>query len=166
MSSSPLSLGSSISAASLTESIIDRAVLPGLLQHLASIAATFDNAAHCKAKSLSAIQCLLADLKIAGANQAALLIAPVVFPSIDAHIQRVITTENSGAFDLQDAVDAAARVLLRHTTLPWISRSSVAGRVCQNDIDSDSSCHTLISCLLYTSPSPRDQRGSRMPSSA
>ena len=26
--------------------------------------------------------------------------------------------------------------------------------------------HTLRSCLLYTSPSPRDQRGSRMPSSA
>ena len=25
---------------------------------------------------------------------------------------------------------------------------------------------TLYSCLLYTSPSPRDQRGSRMPSSA
>ena len=25
---------------------------------------------------------------------------------------------------------------------------------------------TLIVCLLYTSPSPRDQRGSRMPSSA
>jgi len=26
--------------------------------------------------------------------------------------------------------------------------------------------HTLFACLLYTSPSPRDQRGSRMPSSA
>ena len=25
---------------------------------------------------------------------------------------------------------------------------------------------TMLSCLLYTSPSPRDQRGSRMPSSA
>ena len=25
---------------------------------------------------------------------------------------------------------------------------------------------TNITCLLYTSPSPRDQRGSRMPSSA
>ena len=25
---------------------------------------------------------------------------------------------------------------------------------------------TVYSCLLYTSPSPRDQRGSRMPSSA
>ena len=24
----------------------------------------------------------------------------------------------------------------------------------------------IIACLLYTSPSPRDQRGSRMPSSA
>ena len=26
--------------------------------------------------------------------------------------------------------------------------------------------HALCACLLYTSPSPRDQRGSRMPSSA
>ena len=26
--------------------------------------------------------------------------------------------------------------------------------------------HPIDSCLLYTSPSPRDQRGSRMPSSA
>ena len=28
------------------------------------------------------------------------------------------------------------------------------------------SADTNITCLLYTSPSPRDQRGSRMPSSA
>ena len=27
-------------------------------------------------------------------------------------------------------------------------------------------CKEIIGCLLYTSPSPRDQRGSRMPSSA
>ena len=26
--------------------------------------------------------------------------------------------------------------------------------------------HEAVGCLLYTSPSPRDQRGSRMPSSA
>ena len=26
--------------------------------------------------------------------------------------------------------------------------------------------YSVLSCLLYTSPSPRDQRGSRMPSSA
>ena len=30
----------------------------------------------------------------------------------------------------------------------------------------DESLEQLINCLLYTSPSPRDQRGSRMPSSA
>jgi len=29
-----------------------------------------------------------------------------------------------------------------------------------------SKCGTFSNCLLYTSPSPRDQRGSRMPSSA
>ena len=31
---------------------------------------------------------------------------------------------------------------------------------------SDITACVLSSCLLYTSPSPRDQRGSRMPSSA
>ena len=38
-----------------------------------------------------------------------------------------------------------------------------------SDIDNDGLCNVLdldMDCLLYTSPSPRDQRGSRMPSSA
>ena len=30
----------------------------------------------------------------------------------------------------------------------------------------DEAARDLLTCLLYTSPSPRDQRGSRMPSSA
>ena len=34
------------------------------------------------------------------------------------------------------------------------------------DADSDSGVALQSICLLYTSPSPRDQRGSRMPSSA
>ena len=34
------------------------------------------------------------------------------------------------------------------------------------DEDSNSSLSFALDCLLYTSPSPRDQRGSRMPSSA
>ena len=36
------------------------------------------------------------------------------------------------------------------------------------DIDGDALGYTVMifACLLYTSPSPRDQRGSRMPSSA
>ena len=33
-------------------------------------------------------------------------------------------------------------------------------------IDTERLNYKAIDCLLYTSPSPRDQRGSRMPSSA
>ena len=33
-------------------------------------------------------------------------------------------------------------------------------------LDSKPGMELLVPCLLYTSPSPRDQRGSRMPSSA
>ena len=36
----------------------------------------------------------------------------------------------------------------------------------KRNILSSYSCTELYTCLLYTSPSPRDQRGSRMPSSA
>ena len=34
------------------------------------------------------------------------------------------------------------------------------------DTEYESECSDTNYCLLYTSPSPRDQRGSRMPSSA
>ena len=34
------------------------------------------------------------------------------------------------------------------------------------EIDDDYPPMQVVDCLLYTSPSPRDQRGSRMPSSA
>ena len=39
-------------------------------------------------------------------------------------------------------------------------------RVYPNPLESNSSIVLCEVCLLYTSPSPRDQRGSRMPSSA
>ena len=42
----------------------------------------------------------------------------------------------------------------------------VSGEFSWNDIGSWNAFQEPISCLLYTSPSPRDQRGSRMPSSA
>ena len=46
-----------------------------------------------------------------------------------------------------------------------------ADAVCQNNPDDWGLCWAKdgvwsMPCLLYTSPSPRDQRGSRMPSSA
>ena len=36
----------------------------------------------------------------------------------------------------------------------------------RRDYELDDIRHMVHTCLLYTSPSPRDQRGSRMPSSA
>ena len=36
----------------------------------------------------------------------------------------------------------------------------------KKNIDSEITAKNVYVCLLYTSPSPRDQRGSRMPSSA
>ena len=39
-------------------------------------------------------------------------------------------------------------------------------RVIQDSIKLKREATQVVDCLLYTSPSPRDQRGSRMPSSA
>ena len=54
-----------------------------------------------------------------------------------------------------------------HNDLPWMLRKT-GGRFDKSDIAKPQpNFHTDIKrCLLYTSPSPRDQRGSRMPSSA
>ena len=42
--------------------------------------------------------------------------------------------------------------------------ASGSGSIPSTYLPANESCNTI--CLLYTSPSPRDQRGSRMPSSA
>ena len=39
-------------------------------------------------------------------------------------------------------------------------------KINQTNANQDDSSMAVSTCLLYTSPSPRDQRGSRMPSSA
>ena len=57
--------------------------------------------------------------------------------------------------------------------LGGITRTEMLHGTLYIKLDQESDCdfiHTELrdyySCLLYTSPSPRDQRGSRMPSSA
>ena len=40
------------------------------------------------------------------------------------------------------------------------------GDGCVGDTTNACTMYRVMGCLLYTSPSPRDQRGSRMPSSA
>ena len=45
----------------------------------------------------------------------------------------------------------------------WADRHEIANLIVQQSVDR---IDDSISCLLYTSPSPRDKRQSRMPSSA
>ena len=62
---------------------------------------------------------------------------------------------------------AGAQVLL--TDLPWVVKDSLIPNLQRNahhNKNSGDNNKERTTCLLYTSPSPRDQRGSRMPSSA
>ena len=60
-------------------------------------------------------------------------------------------------------VPIAAFVLILLAMMVPIQHSFGSNRTLDFSLFPDGSTHV---CLLYTSPSPRDQRGSRMPSSA
>ena len=47
-----------------------------------------------------------------------------------------------------------------------IGRALAQGEIAKLVVRYDPNGSLVTTCLLYTSPSPRDQRGSRMPSSA
>ena len=51
----------------------------------------------------------------------------------------------------------------RYTVGVWVGNASGAA---MHEVSGTSGAAPIWACLLYTSPSPRDQRGSRMPSSA
>ena len=57
-----------------------------------------------------------------------------------------------------------AQTLLPNIELSYDLRVKIS-EVC-SILDVDGLRGDIVTCLLYTSPSPRDQRGSRMPSSA
>ena len=64
--------------------------------------------------------------------------------------------------NLKKAIDTESPILFEELELDSLSRMEILiGLETQHDIVITPDC-----CLLYTSPSPRDQRGSRMPSSA
>ena len=63
---------------------------------------------------------------------------------------------------LKDAEDALVMSLDELSFLPLGGTAVGTGINCPNDFSEES----IKSCLLYTSPSPRDRQKSRMPSSA
>ena len=72
---------------------------------------------------------------------------------IREHLRKRLTQASVSRIDIERPAQTA-RITI-HTARPGI----VIGKKGE-DVD------RLRTCLLYTSPSPRDQRGSRMPSSA
>ena len=75
----------------------------------------------------------------------------LIFPSAN-----LLCIDNNVAFDWEDATDPENQALRYQIT---IARDRDLTDIEEQRIVNNS-------CLLYTSPSPRDQRGSRMPSSA
>ena len=69
--------------------------------------------------------------------------------------------------DTSNASDKYARNAIRHHVLPVLEKINPAlSKTTLENIQRLRDTERLHNCLLYTSPSPRDQRGSRMPSSA
>ena len=83
---------------------------------------------------------------------------------------RMITEINTVMFGEQDALSGSSIHEIRRN---YDIGGKIIAYLKEHQIDTviingynDVGRLRLISCLLYTSPSPRDQRGSRMPSSA
>ena len=75
---------------------------------------------------------------------------------------------NQGAKNILKKADRMSRFISK---FPFVEGVGLSGALSKGFFDKDGDIDFFIitspgSCLLYTSPSPRDQRGSRMPSSA
>ena len=79
-----------------------------------------------------------------------------------------VITENGGVTFIKKGDLLEKQFAVPDSELPsWRKKMFEAVKTLQKDIpELKLSTDSAYSCLLYTSPSPRDQRGSRMPSSA
>ena len=82
----------------------------------------------------------------------------VVLDKVSHNISNLGAVTADGGFTLDNGDTSLTVTGALSTTDSNVSIDVGTGTYAQNDVD--------ITCLLYTSPSPRDQRGSRMPSSA
>ena len=101
-----------------------------------------------------------------------------VITGVSVFDERALTRHAAGASDfvsrLEGRVFTAAERRGKFLWLPLdaegsalIAHLGMSGQMLLRAPDAEAERHERIRiCLLYTSPSPRDQRGSRMPSSA
>ena len=74
--------------------------------------------------------------------------------------------KGSGAVKITPAHDFNDDMVGKRNKLPYISILNESAEILPLDFIPSDLHGQSVTCLLYTSPSPRDQRGSRMPSSA
>ena len=84
---------------------------------------------------------------------------------LDADDIALLTAEHNAFVDSQTATECLIRTI-SFFGLFFAIGGLVAGHLYSSDKNILIDIRHFVTCLLYTSPSPRDQRGSRMPSSA
>ena len=83
---------------------------------------------------------------------------PGVVPEL-SNVRGLITTPHAVLGSTQSDIIPASTMNLDIATIQDANETTKSVQTAEAHQDS-------VACLLYTSPSPRDQRGSRMPSSA
>ena len=88
-------------------------------------------------------------------------------PTVDAGVDETLDLQQGSSLTLAGVVSDDGLPTTGNLSSSWsvISQPSGATVVFADATDPQTSV-SMNACLLYTSPSPRDQRGSRMPSSA
>ena len=79
---------------------------------------------------------------------------------------QVITAAGQYTNPVQDASGCAYNEVLELAINTVTPDEVTPLTICEEELPYDWNGQVITACLLYTSPSPRDQRGSRMPSSA
>ena len=84
--------------------------------------------------------------------------------ALQFYCQKELEGAHDALADVRATVEVFAGQIVKYEGVDYIDGDGFVTKApIKNDMQA---IHEFISCLLYTSPSPRDQRGSRMPSSA
>ena len=76
-----------------------------------------------------------------------------------------VRTASNGIEAIEIALQWGPDLILLDVMMPEMDGMETCIRI-RDNANLDNAVIAFLTCLLYTSPSPRDQRGSRMPSSA
>ena len=99
---------------------------------------------------------------------AGLVMSGPAYAQLDSALAAATASTTSSAASQQrvESLDDEADTMVREFRAVLQQKDNIALFVAQQDIFLQSQTSEIDSCLLYTSPSPRDKRQSRMPSSA